>query len=80
MKTHRRTWFWGLSLLVVGLMELLVLWMLWYGMSRFDEGLAAYNRDDYDTALQIWRRLAEKGDTRAQHKLGLMYAKGQGIP
>ncbi len=45
----------------------------------FDEGLAAYNRGDYATALREWRPLAEQGDAAAQYNLGLMYGKGQGV-
>jgi len=46
----------------------------------FDEGLAAYKRGDYATALKEWRPLAEAGDATAQFILGGMYAKGQGVP
>ena len=46
----------------------------------FAEGLAAYNRGDYETALREWRPLAEQGDARAQLFLGLMYDKGRGVP
>lgn len=42
----------------------------------FDEGLRAYERGDYTTALREWRLLAEQGDTKAQHNLGVMYAEG----
>ena len=30
--------------------------------------------------LTICLTLAEQGDARAQHNLGLMYANGQGVP
>jgi TPR repeat protein len=46
----------------------------------FDDGLAAANRGDYDTALREWRPLAEKGDSAAQYSLGVMYDTGQGVP
>lgn len=42
-------------------------------------GIKAYNLGDYATALKNWRPLAEKGDPRAQHKLGLLYAQGLGV-
>jgi hypothetical protein len=32
----------------------------------FEDGLAAYQRDDYATALKFWRPLAEQGDALAQ--------------
>ena len=45
----------------------------------FDEGLAAYNRGDYATALREWRPLAAQGNAAAQYNLGLMYDKGHGV-
>ena len=48
--------------------------------SGFDEGLAAHNRGDYDTALREWGTLAEQGNANAQFNLGLMYEKGKGVP
>jgi uncharacterized protein len=35
---------------------------------------------NYPEALKWFRKAAEKGDTRAQVKLGHMYYFGQGIP
>jgi len=46
----------------------------------FDEGLAAYNKADYATALKEWQPLAELGLSSAQYNLGLMYAQGYGVP
>ena len=46
----------------------------------FDEGMAAYDRGDYATALREWYPLAEQGDAEAQFNLGLMYRKGLGVP
>ena len=45
----------------------------------FDEGVAAYNRGDYATALREFQPLAELGDVYAQALLGIMYIKGQGV-
>ena len=45
----------------------------------FQDGLDAHNRGDYATALREWKPLAERGNARAQHELGYMYAKGQGV-
>jgi len=44
------------------------------------EGLAAYARGDYITALRELRPLAEQGDAAAQSELGVMYNNGQGVP
>jgi len=49
----------------------------WAGLK---EGAAAYQRDDYATALREWRPLAEQGVAYAQFNLGLMYYNGQGVP
>ncbi len=46
----------------------------------WDEGLAAYQRGDYATALREIRPLAEQGDAQAQYYLGSMYHYGQGVP
>ncbi len=32
----------------------------------YENGLAAYQRGDYATALRLWRPLAERGDADAQ--------------
>jgi uncharacterized protein len=39
----------------------------------FEEGVAAYKRGDYDTALQLFRPLANPGNPSAQFYLGSMY-------
>jgi TPR repeat protein len=49
-------------------------------LGGIDEGVAAYNRGDYDTALWEWRSLAEQGDAGAQLNLGYMYDNGYGVP
>ena len=45
----------------------------------FEEGLAAFYRFDYRTALAEWRPLAEAGDPDAQYQLGIMYYRGEGV-
>ena len=46
----------------------------------YNEGLAAYDRDDWAAALREWRSLAEQGFPPAQYNLGLMYENGRGLP
>ena len=46
----------------------------------FDEGVAAYQRGDYATALREWRPLANQGNAAAQSNLGRMYEAGKGVP
>lgn len=46
----------------------------------WEDGYAAYERQDYVTALRKWRAVAERGDRAGQSILGAMYAQGQGVP
>jgi TPR repeat protein len=46
----------------------------------FEDAAAAYERGDYKTASRLWRTLAEQGLAMAQLNLGIMYAKGNGVP
>jgi uncharacterized protein len=45
----------------------------------FEDAKAAYDKDDYPTALRLFRSLAEQGDL-AQQRLGLMYERGLSVP
>ena len=49
-------------------------------LSPSEDGLAAYNKGDYATALRLLRPVAEQGDAIAQYNLALMHHIGQGIP
>jgi TPR repeat protein len=44
-----------------------------------EDGASAYEKGDYDTALKLWRPLAEQGDAEAQRSLGQMYDVGRGV-
>lgn len=46
----------------------------------FEDADAAYKRGDYATAFRLMKPLAEKGNAKAQHNLGVMYDYGRGIP
>ncbi len=48
----------------------------WAGM---DEGIAAYERGDYATALREFRVLAEQGNAGAQANLAVMFYFGRGV-
>jgi uncharacterized protein len=50
------------------------------GALELEDGVAAYEKGDYATALRLLRPLADQGDAGAQYNLGLMYANGQGVP
>jgi len=45
----------------------------------FDDGKAAFQREDYATALTKLMKAAKAGDTRAQIGLGSMYENGKGV-
>jgi uncharacterized protein len=45
----------------------------------YADGIAAYMKGDYATALRLMLPLAEQGDAAAQYELGFMYFDGQGI-
>ena len=45
----------------------------------YEDGLAAFNRQDYAAALAKWRRAAQQGDALAQYGVGLMYDEGKGV-
>lgn len=64
-----------LSILLVG--SLLASSMCFAG---FEEGLSAYDKGDFATAIRNWKPLADQGDALAQNKLGVMYGNGQGVP
>ena len=44
-----------------------------------NNGLAAYKRKDFKTAVAHFTAAAEKGDAEAQNMLALCYQSGQGI-
>jgi TPR repeat protein len=48
--------------------------------SPWEDGMAAYNRGDYVPAIQVFRKLAEQGNAKAQNVLGVMSRKGEGVP
>jgi TPR repeat protein len=45
----------------------------------FDDGVAAYERGEYATALRLFQPLANEGNARAQFGLGVMYNNGRGV-
>lgn len=47
--------------------------------STHGEGLAAFQRGDFNSARQVIEPLAESGDSDSQNLLGRMYAQGDGV-
>ena len=46
----------------------------------YDKAFKAAQSGDFKTALAEWTPLAEQGDAKSQHNLGIMYEKGEGVP
>lgn len=45
----------------------------------YQAGLTAFGAGNYDLALKEWKPLAEGGDPKAQHGMGLLYEMGKGV-
>ena len=48
--------------------------------THYQNGREAFDRGDYDTAVKVFRSLAEKNDPRGQYALAIMYDMGEGVP
>jgi TPR repeat protein len=46
----------------------------------WDDAFAAMKRDDYPTAVRLFRSMAEMGYSGAQFQLGFLYRRGDGVP
>ena len=46
---------------------------------KFQQGLESAEKGDYQTAIKLWKQLAEQGSASAQFNLGIMYSKGYGV-
>ena len=73
-----------ISFSILRLILFAILFTLSFGATQnlsggMKEGVDAYNRQDYTVALKEFRALAEKGNVKAQNKLGKMYSKGEGV-
>lgn len=45
----------------------------------FQEGAAAYNKGDFQTAMSEWLPLAQAGDAQAENAVGALYDNGLGV-
>lgn len=59
---------------------LVVAWATVVVAASIQEAEFAYDRGDYTQAARLFRPLAEQGIASAQVNLGMMYARGQGVP
>lgn len=46
----------------------------------FNDGVDAFQKGDYETAIKNWMPLAHKGDAEAQRNVGIMFQQGLGVP
>lgn len=58
----------------------LSVWFSAPGWAGYAEGKAAFDRGDYETALETFQPLAESEDNNAQYHLGILYRNGWGVP
>jgi TPR repeat protein len=49
------------------------------GAGPWEDGMASYNHGDYMPAIRLFRPLAEHGNAKAQHLIGVMYHRGEGV-
>jgi len=47
---------------------------------EFEDAIDAYIKQDYKTALRLFKNESQQGSAPAQYNIGLMYAEGQGVP
>ena len=47
--------------------------------ASFNKGAKAEQAKDYVKAVNLYRKAAEQGLSKAQYKLGMMYYKGRGV-
>jgi len=47
---------------------------------NFEDGMAAFQKGDYQTAFKVWQPMAEAGEAEAQRNIGVMYQQGLGVP
>ena len=54
--------------------------MAYESADKAKDGIAAYGRGDYATAVKLWEPPADHGDAISQTSLGYMYDAGKGVP
>ncbi len=69
----------SMMLLRTTLIFLILIMLPALGQTDYLDGVAAFTRDDYQTALSEWRPLAESGQADAQFNLGVLYDEGLGV-
>lgn len=58
----------------------LILFSLTLWANPLDKASEAYESQDYEAAMKLYKQAAAQGHSGAQFSLGLMHAEGQGVP
>lgn len=58
--------------------ETIYSWTTAERVRRFEDAVAAYDRQDYGKAFELWLPLAQMGDLAAQRNVGHLLRRGQG--
>ncbi len=78
MKTHTQLAKWFFATLLFS--TLVLVFPNSPAADLFEDGVQAHKVGDYKKALEIFKPLAEQEISKAQYRLGIMYAKGRGVP
>jgi len=68
------------AMLGAGLLTMATAGAAWAQSNPVKNGVEAYDRGDYKTAIQDWQGPAARGDADAQFNLGQAYRLGKGVP
>lgn len=63
-----------------GMLAMAMTGVAWAQSNPVKDGVDAYQRSDYKTAIKDWQGPAAKGDADAQFNLGQAYRLGKGVP
>lgn len=63
---------------LAALLLVLCAWPMELRAESYEDGLKAFESEDYDRAYRIWQPLADSGDPVAQYSLGKLFERGGG--
>ena len=67
------------KLISAALISMFVVFAVSAKAGPYEDGVAAYQRKDYVTAVKLMRLSADQGNASAQNNLGFMYDNGKGV-
>jgi TPR repeat protein len=66
--------------MAIGIVAAFAIVLSWQTLAGpFEEGVAAEEKYDFPTAVQEYEKAAAVGNVKAQSRLGMMYALGEGV-